>query len=93
MDEREVEMKTGMLWYDGNRSQGMSSRIRRALDYYQKKYGTEPNLCVLHPSMLGPEDEEQIESNAGISLKVHPTVLPDHFWLGVTPIETDEQPS
>ncbi len=86
-------MKVGMLWYDGNRSQGMSLRIRRALDYYHKKYGAEPNLCVLHPSMLAPEEEEMVQSKAGISLKVNPTVLPDHFWLGVMPIEPEEQPA
>ena len=72
-------MDSGMLWFDNDNKVDLATRIHRAADYYQNKYGKTPNLCFVHPSMLG---EEPYKSN-GIEVRTTRTVLPNHFWLGV----------
>ena len=72
-------MNTGMLWYDNNPKTDLDSKIIRASDYYTNKYGTKPNLCFIHPSML----KERIKHSSGIEIRTSKQVLPYHFWLGV----------
>lgn len=71
-------MKTGMLWFDNDPKAQLSEKVRRAADYYAKKYGQVPNICFVHPSMVG---EEIVRTK---SLEVRPSglVLPNHFWIG-----------
>ena len=45
-------MNIGMLWFDNDPKAEMNTKIARAGDYYQHKYGKSPNLCFVHPSML-----------------------------------------
>lgn len=73
-------MKVGMLWFDGDRSIDLSSRIKRAATYYHEKYGRMPNLCILHPTTSG---ETTLERVAGLVVQTNASVLPDHFWLGI----------
>jgi hypothetical protein len=73
-------MKVGMLWFDGDRSIDLSSRIERAAAYYHDKYGRMPNLCILHPTTSG---ENTLEGVAGLAVQTSVSVLPDHFWLGI----------
>jgi hypothetical protein len=48
-------MNVGMLWYDNDPRTALTVKIDRAADYYHKKYGLAPDLCLVHPSMLaGP---------------------------------------
>jgi hypothetical protein len=72
-------MKTGMLWFDNDPKTDLPTKISRAAAYYQKKYGEMPDVCFVHPTMVGgaPLKSQGIE--------VHPTrqVLPYHLWLGV----------
>jgi hypothetical protein len=48
-------MNTGMLWFDNDPKTTLTTKIERAVDYYRHKYGRDPNLCLIHPSML-PQD-------------------------------------
>ncbi|MBE9525057.1 MAG: hypothetical protein IMY76_08150 [Chloroflexi bacterium] len=81
-------MDVGMLWYDSNEIDKLETKIRRASSYYKKKYGQDPNLCFVHPSMLRkdgstPKDEKVAEpKTAGIELRCSKSMLPNHFWLG-----------
>jgi hypothetical protein len=72
-------MKVGMLWFDGEFSQGLDERITRAATYYRDKYGRVPNLCVIHPATAGENPPGAVN---GVHVKTSSTVQPDHFWLG-----------
>lgn len=77
-------MDIGMLWFDNDPKSDLMSKVTQAATYYQRKYGEEPNLCFVHPSMI-PE----LKKNAGaIEVCANSTMLPDHFWIGVQPQTT-----
>ncbi len=44
-------MHTGMLWFDNSQTE-LNIKIQKAADYYHKKYGQVPDLCLVHPNML-----------------------------------------
>ncbi len=72
-------MDIGMLWFDNDPKSDVLSKVMKAAAYYSNKYGEEPNLCFVHPSMI-PE----VKTNAGkIAVRSNSTVLPHHFWIGV----------
>jgi hypothetical protein len=73
-------MDVGMLWFDGDREKGLEKRIGQATQYYQKKYGRTPNLCLIHPLTMM---EKELEATGGLQVRTSTAVLPDHFWLGV----------
>lgn len=75
-------MNTGMLWFDNDPKVDIRIKIQRASEYYQKKYGQNPNLVYVHPSML-PKEPVQ---NGRLEVKPNRAVLPDHFWIGMQPI-------
>jgi len=71
-------MHTGMLWFDDS-SATLNSKIQKAADYYHKKYGRLPDLCLVHPNMLKDVklDEEKI------TVRPYRPILPGHIWIGV----------
>ena len=72
-------MNIGMLWFDNDTKTDLSAKIKRAASYYKEKYGQNPNLCFVHPSMLKAPPTPEF----GIELRTTRSVLPNHFWLGV----------
>ena len=75
----ESKKNTGMLWFDNDPKIDFLTKINRATDYYQKKYGQRPDLCYVHPSM----QFEPPPKTTGLEVQTDQMVLPDHFWLGV----------
>lgn len=76
-------MQIGMLWFNNDPKVSVQDRADGGGDYYNKKYGKYPNLCVVHPSMLPEFDKDQKHyTNAGMELRVSRSVLPNHFWIG-----------
>ena len=71
-------MHTGMLWFDNSQT-ALHTKIRKAIDYYYKKYGRTPDLCLVHPSMLN-DSKLEIEK---ITVRPYRPVLPGHLWIGV----------
>lgn len=71
-------MHTGMLWFD-NSQVALDIKIRKAMDYYHKKYGRIPDLCLVHPSML---KDAKLEDRK-IIVRPYRPVLPGHIWIGV----------
>jgi hypothetical protein len=71
-------MHTGMLWFDDTQTT-LDIKIQKAVDYYHKKYGRAPDLCLVHPNMLkdGQLKEEKI------TVRPYRPVLPGHIWIGV----------
>jgi hypothetical protein len=71
-------MDTGMLWFDDS-DRPFKSKLKRAVTYYQQKYEKQPNLCVVHPSMLA-DGELSVD---GIAVKEANAVMPHHYWIGI----------
>jgi hypothetical protein len=72
-------MDIGMLWFDNDPKADLYSKIARAADYYQKKYGQLPDLCFVHPTMLKVENVR----SGKIEVRTNRSVLPNHFWIGL----------
>jgi hypothetical protein len=71
-------MHTGMLWFDDSQT-ALALKIQKAVDYYQKKYGHQPDLCLVHPAML--KDIKLAEDK--VTVRAYRPVLPGHIWVGV----------
>ena len=71
-------MHTGMLWFNNDKAMTLEQKIKQAVDYYQKKYGRVPDLCLVHPSMM----EGQTLSNK-LTVRPYRPVLPGHIWIGI----------
>ena len=76
-------MHTGMLWFDNSQT-ALTVKIQKAVDYYHKKYGRSPDLCLVHPSMLGDSErnQRQLEINK-LTVRPYRPVLPGHIWIGI----------
>jgi hypothetical protein len=72
-------MKTGMLWFDNDPKTDLTAKISRAASYYQKKYGQNPDLCYVHPSMLA----EAILRTGDIEVRPNQMMMPHHIWIGI----------
>ena len=72
-------MKTGMLWFD-NSSRSIKEKVKDAAEYYVEKYGQTPTLGFVNPATLAGKTDR---SN-GVEVREAPTVMPDHFWIGVS---------
>jgi hypothetical protein len=93
-------MNIGMLWFDNNKNTPLPTKIERAAQYYQKKYGQSPDLCYLNPEMLNNGSGDELEKEAGgqeehwqvgeIEVRQTGLVLPNHFWVG---LRNGEEPS
>jgi hypothetical protein len=79
-------MKIGMLWFDNDPKAGVEIKIERAAAYYQGKYGRQPDLCFVHPSMLpivaGAPEVNPVRAGK-VEVRTSNTVLPNHFWIGI----------
>ena len=87
-------MDIGMLWFDNDKKTSIPSKIEKAAQYYQMKYGKIPNLCYIHPKMVNggngrkgkskqksPQDSMQV---GNIQVMKNEMILPDHFWIGIS---------
>lgn len=74
-----TSMNIGMMWFDSDNRNSLRTRIDRAAQYYQEKYGQQPTVCFVNPNTVG-KDAAKLD---GIHLRTSASVLPDHFWLGV----------
>jgi hypothetical protein len=71
-------MHTGMLWFDDSQTT-LNMKIQNAMEYYRKKYGRIPDLCLVHPNMLKDTKLEEDQ----ITVRPYRPVLPGHIWIGV----------
>jgi len=69
-------MHTGMMWFDNSNSE-LKIKVEKARDYYVKKYGKTPNLCLVHPLTFKDAEVE------GMEIRPYRPVLPGHIWIGI----------
>lgn len=74
-------MNAGMMWYDNDPKTPLSAKVEKAVDYFRHKYGRDPNLCLIHPSMLGTAKVG--DEAPAITIRPHRSVLPGHLWIGM----------
>lgn len=72
-------MNSGMLWFDNDPKTPLPEKINQAADYYKRKYGKQPNLCVVNPRMLAQEKA----AGGRIEIQASAAILPNHLWIGV----------
>jgi len=76
-------MKTGMLWMDKEPDGALEVKIRRAVRYYQQRFGQLPNLCFVHPSLLlGQAEGDIFEDALGIEVLGSQHLEPEQLWVG-----------
>lgn len=73
-------MKAGMLWLDADARRTFDEKVQRAVDYYRQKYGSSPDLCLVNTATLS-EEEKKVGT---VMVQRTRTVLPHHFWVGVS---------
>lgn len=85
-----------MLWFDNDTHTDLPSKIDNAAEYYLNKYGIQPNVCFIHPSMT-PEDlmakvpkpskknskPKIIFTSGSIEVRTSKSMLPNHLWIGI----------
>ena len=74
-------MHTGMLWFDNDPRTTLSVKIQKAMDYYAKKFGRIPDLCLVHPSMLESGQKQLVLKK--LTIRPYRPVMPGHLWIGV----------
>jgi hypothetical protein len=74
-----------MLWFDNDVRTPLPVKVERAADYYRRKYGLTPTVCLVHPSMLGNQAEQPgKETQIGrLALRTSRVIMPGHLWIGV----------
>jgi hypothetical protein len=83
----EEDMELGELYYIPDPSIGLEQRVLWAAERYQKKYGQQPTLVMLHPSLL-KVGQRQL---GRLRLEAKKSVLPNYLWVGV-PEDLDAKP-
>jgi hypothetical protein len=59
-------MNDGMLWFDNDPSTSLPAKVVRAADYFRRKYGRDPRICLVHPSMF-PDPSAMAEDQISLS--------------------------
>jgi len=72
-------MQAGMMWFDNDKQTSLAVKINKAAEYYRKKYGRTPNLCMVNPSMLNGKEEV----NGKIAVRPYQPIVTGHLWIGI----------
>jgi len=73
-------MKIGLLWYDDDPKRGVMDKIEQAAQRYYEKFGKKPDTCYVNPVLLPSGGM----AHNGVKVLAATTVLPDHFWVGIS---------
>lgn len=74
-------MKSGLLWYDGDKDKPLWDKIDEAAKRYYEKFGIQPNTCFVNPKTL-PDGKGA--KRGDIRVQTSPTIQMNHIWLGVS---------
>lgn len=77
-------MDSGELFFIADVNQDLEGKVLWAAQSYKRKYGQDPTLCMIHPSLL-----DGARKLGSLKLEPKKSVLPSYLWMGVdepTPI-------
>lgn len=75
-------MMTGMLWFDNDPKTTLEDKIKKALEYYQKKYEKKTELCLVNPNTAKDVNLEKLSKESDVTVRAFKSAMPHHFWLG-----------
>ncbi|MEI6291736.1 MAG: hypothetical protein WCP19_15045 [Chloroflexota bacterium] len=77
-------MNIGMMWFDNDPAKALSLKVDQAAAFYQKKYGSKPDVCMVNPVNLPANPDASGIENGGASIRLLPlqSILPGHLWIG-----------
>ncbi len=69
-------------------TQTLEEKVQHAAAHYERKYGSPPNLCYVHPAALSADrqalvNNDKVKKVDQVEIRSGRSVLPHHFWLGV----------
>jgi len=73
-------MEFGELFLIEDPRMNLEQRVLWATERYQRMYGRQPTLCLLHPSLLEGGERRRLGT---LRLVAKKSVLPNYVWLGV----------
>lgn len=82
-------MELGELFLIEDTRMSPEARVLWAAERYRRRYGQDPSLCLVHPSLL-PAAGGRI---AGLRVEAKPALLPNYLWLGSVAPEGRPKPS
>ena len=85
---QEAKMHAGMLWYDNAPEIPFEKRLETAANFYRRKYGRLPNLCLIHPSML---NSPHVRLGA-ITVRAYAPIVRGALWIGVEDVRRAKTP-
>lgn len=72
-----MNMKTGMLWYDGS-GRELGEVIEDGVAYYRNKYGARADVVFVHPVEM-----KRLKSTPeGIEVRQNAMVQRNYVWIG-----------
>lgn len=72
-------MQAGMMWFDNDKKTTLMTKVNTAAAYYKKKYGRNPNLCMVNPSMI----PEELPKEGKVSIRPYQPIVSGHLWIGI----------
>lgn len=81
-------MNSGLMWFD-NSKLSLADKVRKAAEYYKKKYGRDAEMCLVNPSMMGDQKLSEVDK---ITVRAWRPVLPGHIWIGIEDSANLSQP-
>jgi hypothetical protein len=72
-----MDNQVGMLWFDNDPKADLPTKVKRAVDYYVRKYAGTPTICYVHPSLI----PTGLTHAGNLEVRANRSVLPNHFWL------------
>ena len=71
-------MTTGMIWFDNDLQTNIEEKIKLAIRYYHRKFGSQSTVCALNPKL----QEILQQPVADIEVNYNSDLSTDYIWLG-----------
>lgn len=71
-----------LIWFDNDRKRPLHAKVEAAMERYQERFGSVPELILLNPAQAGAE-----EAIAGIPIRTTLLVSRDHFYIGTEDVD------
>lgn len=79
---------SGLMWFD-NTDKPLAEKIADAMIHYRKKFGANPNLCIVNPTDL----EGALLNLRGVRIASARHILRHHIWVGTENRKPDNKES